>query len=89
MRPMLADLDTFSAENADAWTERDLTSALLRFGIVAPNAAQWTAFQEDRRSNAGAIVQGGALEIEDRSRCHVSGIRCEVSSIRLNLTPDT
>ena len=61
MRPMLADLDTLSAEYANLRAEGNLALASLRLGVVTPKAAERTAFQKDRRPNPGAVMQGNKV----------------------------
>jgi hypothetical protein len=42
----------------------------LAFWVVAPPAAQRAAFQEDGGTNAGAIVDGVSLNVENNACLH-------------------
>jgi hypothetical protein len=46
----------------------------LTLRVVAPPARKRTATEKDRRPNAGAVVDGIFLDIEDRSAFHNKNI---------------
>jgi hypothetical protein len=59
------------ASGAGLQTEGNLDLARLRLRVVAPQTAQGTAFQEDRRANARAIMERSALDVEKQAGCHI------------------
>jgi hypothetical protein len=67
--------DALSASQAAVFEEHQVRLRVLAFRIVAPPARQGTAFEENRGPNAGAIVQGVALDVEEKaSRLRRGGV---------------
>ena len=62
---VLAGLQAGAATYAAGRVVGHLPVAFQTFGVVAPLAAQGTAFDEDRGANARAVVGAEALDVED------------------------
>ena len=74
-RPMGTNLDAVSAIHAAVLEEHSLWLGTLALRIVAPPAREWTPFEKDRGSDAGAVVQGIAHDVkEEASRFRGRGI---------------
>lgn len=54
-----------SAGNTFVGVKGEAFISLLRFGVVAPNTFQRTAFEKHNRSNSGAIVNTKSLNIKN------------------------
>ncbi len=61
-----ARLDAGAAGGALGRRDGDLGSAVQTLGVVAPIAAQGATLDEDRRADPWTIVDGTALDVEDR-----------------------
>jgi hypothetical protein len=62
-----ASLDTRPAGDAAGGGIADLGTEQTSFGVVAPEAAQRTSFEENRCADPGTIVDRKTLNIEDES----------------------
>jgi hypothetical protein len=65
---MRTSLDAVSATQAAVREEHQVWLGALALRIVAPPARQWTPFEENRGSNARAIVQGIAHDVKEEAR---------------------
>jgi hypothetical protein len=57
--------DALPAAQALFRKERNDLGRAPPFGIVAPQAAQWTTFEEHSGADAGSIVYGETLDIKN------------------------
>jgi hypothetical protein len=64
---MSACLYTLTAPDTSACSEAEFRMFLPAFGILAPLTIQWAAFEENCRADAGTIVYGVLLDVEDES----------------------
>lgn len=62
-----AELDARAAPYAAFWHEGEFRLPLLAFGVVAPLASQRATFEENGGADAGAILDGIPLDVEDDS----------------------
>jgi hypothetical protein len=60
-------LDAASATHAAVLEEHQVWLGALALRIVAPPARQGTPFEEDRGSNARAVVQGKAHDVKEEA----------------------
>ena len=66
MRRVFADGDAGAARKAGSRREHQLRVKALRFGIMAPLAAQRASLEKDGRSDAGAVVHTKTLNEEEK-----------------------
>jgi hypothetical protein len=59
--------DAVPASQAAVFEEHQIRLRVLALRIVAPPARQGTTFEENRGPNAGAIVQGIALDVKNEA----------------------
>ena len=67
MRLLLADCQAFAAQDAQLGEELNLGLALETFRVMAPEAAQRAAAQEDCSADTGTIVDRETLNIENKT----------------------
>jgi hypothetical protein len=60
-----ADLEAGSARDTPTGMEEEFGVGIDGLGVMTPDAAEATSLQEDRSADAGAIVYGKALDVED------------------------
>jgi hypothetical protein len=72
----------FPAGRTGFRAERNLACICLRFGVVAPNAAQRAAFQENGRTDARAVMEGSTLDVEDHTG-NSHGMEIQINTIML------
>jgi len=75
-------LHASAAPDAPIYPQGRLRGALPAFGIVAPSALQRAALEKDRRADAGAIVYGVPLYVEDQSSRLKLGTMAEATAGR-------
>jgi hypothetical protein len=66
-RPLGTNLNAVSAPCAAVLEEHQVWLGALALRIVAPPARQWTPLEENRASNARAIVQGKAHDVKEEA----------------------
>ena len=66
----LARLNAGTAADAQVGRVEQLPVEAPGLGVVAPEAVERAAFEEDRGPYARAVVRGEALDVEDQSRNH-------------------
>jgi hypothetical protein len=67
---MRAGIDTRTAANAAIVVQHHFALRRLAFGIVTPPAAEGAALEEDRGTDAGAVVDGIFFDVKDKTVCH-------------------
>ena len=65
MRAVGTDLETGATADAPLGMDHDLRLGVNGLGIMAPRTMQTATFKENRCADAGAIVYGKALYVED------------------------
>jgi hypothetical protein len=86
MGMVFTDANALAASNTFLGKERDDLRCIHPFGIVTPDAAQRAAFEENGRADAGPVVDGETLDVENASYEPASGrriLRCGFSLFSL------
>lgn len=77
-----ARVETRPAADAAILAQDDFALRCLAFRVVAPPAAERAAFEEDGSADAGAVVNGIFLDVENQTVCH--GARINAMARRVN-----
>jgi hypothetical protein len=85
LRSIGAGVHAVHAIHALLWGIGQLGFEGPRLRIMAPAAAQWAAFQENGRSDSGAIVKGETLNVEDDAVHEPASIEGPVQNLELNV----
>lgn len=81
--PLRADLGATTRIRAPLYEDGDLGSSLYGFRILTPEAAKKAALEEDRRANAGTVVQREPLNVRNQGFVNGTSIQRSPSSVHI------